>query len=91
MSCAGCEFQNSEQNMVTLLDGTVVCSSCEAWRHETEARALLGPSYNTQLRREYLNEVEKQRGKEAAEGLRLTILELWERRKAGQPLHGKVA
>ena len=37
--CLGCNL--IESSAVTLLDGKNVCSSCPAWRLETEAREVL--------------------------------------------------
>lgn len=54
---------------VTLLDGTQVDSSSEAWRHECEARSVARmPS--TQQRREYIEAVKRARGDSAAAALR---------------------
>ena len=39
MTCLGCN--NIEAHPVPLHDGRVVCSSCEDWRHECEARAIM--------------------------------------------------
>ncbi len=68
--CLGCNA--IETNPVTLDSGHVVCSSCEAWRHECEVRDLArmpGPE-----RVEMLQGIEKQRGaaaaKRVADGLR---------------------
>lgn len=65
----------------TLIDGRQVPSDSEEWRHETEARAVVGrPSLAD--RRMYLDEVERRRGKAAADRLRATMKQLWEARKA---------
>lgn len=77
--CLGCEFTGTHQNMVTLLDGTEVCSSCPAWRHQCEAQYVVDRP-TTQDRRAYLEIVEKKRGFEAANELRATIRELWDMR-----------
>lgn len=79
--CLGCQFTETHQNMVTLLDGTQVCSSCEAFRHETEARYILDRPTLVE-RRQYLEVVERKRGFEAANELRKTIGVIWEQRKA---------
>lgn len=85
MDCAGCNLITSQQ--VRLVDGREVCSSCPAWRHETEARWVLErPS--TIERRQYLDEVERKRGKPAADALRATLLALWEKRKAAREAAG---
>ncbi len=79
-------------NTVTLMDGTVVDSASEEWRHETEARAILNMPTKRQ-RQDFLygrwDEKYKRdrggvlqiRGAEAVKRLEETILALWERRK----------
>lgn len=79
--CLGCQFIDTPQKSVTLIDGRTVCSSCEDFRHECEARMILGRP-TTHDRRIYLEEVERKRGFEAANALRATILQLWEAKKA---------
>lgn len=39
MSCEACTRPDARR--VTLVDGRQVCSYCEAWRHECEARHIL--------------------------------------------------
>jgi len=74
MTCLGCNL--IETAPVTLHTGAVVCSSCEAWRHETEARAIMAlPS--TRERRAWLDGIEHKRGKPAREALQKTIGLLW--------------
>ena len=74
MTCLGCNL--IETAPVTLHDGTTVCSSCEGWRHECEARAIMAlPS--TAQRREWLESIEAKRGKPAREALQNTIKVLW--------------
>jgi hypothetical protein len=71
---------------VKLLDGREVDSSSEDWRHETEARAIAArPTLGE--RRMYLDEVERKRGKGAADRLRRTISELWELRQSAATNH----
>lgn len=81
-ACLGCQY--IETDPVTLHNGTVVCSSCEAWRHECEARWVL-QMRDVRARREYLRKVEQgHRGTppnpERAEALRATMMELWGKR-----------
>lgn len=78
MTCLGCN--NIEVKPVTLVDGTVVCNTCEAWRHECEARMIAGME-TLQQRREYLDIVERRRGKPAADALRVTMMLIWDQRK----------
>lgn len=62
---------------VTLIDGRVVSSASEEWRHESEAR-MVAQRPTLAERRMYLDEVERKRGKEQADRLRATVLLLWE-------------
>lgn len=65
---------------VMLLDGREVDSSSEEHRHECEARYIAArPTLGD--RREYLDLVERKRGKDAADRLRATMKKLWEARK----------
>lgn len=68
---------------VRLLDGRDVDSDSEAWRHETEARAIAALPTLTE-RRAWLEDVERKRGKDAAERLRTTMGLIWEARRAGE-------
>lgn len=89
MSCKNCEHPDARR--VTLLDGREVCSWCEEWRHECEARTVLNfPSLR--MRQEYLygkmsrwgertGGVKQKRGEQALKRLEDTMLELWNRRK----------
>lgn len=64
---------------VILLDGTVVDSASEAWRHETEARAIAAlPSLD--VRRGWLADIERKRGAPAVQALRDTIRQIWKAR-----------
>lgn len=63
-----------------LHDGRQVCTYCEAWRHECEARAVLDlPSIDR--RRAYLDGVGKRRGRKAQFELEATARSIWEARK----------
>jgi len=62
---------------VTLIDGRQVDSASEDWRHECEARAIAARPTLAE-RREYLDLVERRRGKPAADRLRATMKQLWE-------------
>ena len=64
---------------VKLIDGTEVPSDSEAWRHECEARSIVERPTLAE-RRMYLDEVERRRGKDAADRLRRTMSELWKLR-----------
>ena len=66
-------------NLVHLLDGREVPSDSEEWRHECEARAIAALRTLAE-RREWLERVEKRRGKAAADRLRATMKQLWEQR-----------
>lgn len=67
-------------SLVTLPDGRQVDSSSEEWRHTCEAVAITKlPS--TGMRRAWLEDLERRRGKEAADRLRDTIKALWAQRQ----------
>ncbi len=71
-------------NLVRLLDGREVSSSSEHWRHECEARAIAAlPTLNE--RRAWLEAVEKRRGKDAADRLRVTMKALWDAKTRSTP------
>jgi hypothetical protein len=62
--------------MPILLDGREVDSHSEAWRHECEARAI-AKLPTLELRRAWLEDIERKRGLHAAQCLRVTIGEIW--------------
>lgn len=66
-----------------LLDGTLVDTSSEEFRHECEARAVLNMR-GLAWRQDFLAKVEKKRGE--AERLRLqkTMMTLWKRRRTNE-------
>lgn len=64
---------------VRLLDGTEVANDSEAFRHECEARAIAKLPTLAE-RRAWLDDIERMRGKPAADRLRATMRALWERR-----------
>lgn len=65
---------------VTLHDGRQIDSASEDWRHECEARGILRlPTVNE--RRQWLESIEKRRGKAAADRLRATMQALWKPRR----------
>ena len=71
MECLGCNFIASSP--VKLRDGRTVCSQCECWRLECEARYALGlPD-----RRAWLEKVRKRRGEEAYHLLRNEMLAIY--------------
>ena len=69
-------------NTVTLLDGRVVDSACEDWRHETEAR-FIAALPTLQRRREWLRDVATRRGEAHAERLRGAMRAIWDRARHG--------
>lgn len=77
--CGGCE--QIEYKPVTLRTGETVCSSCESWRHECEARTVL-EKMTLSDRQAYLAGVDKVRGLKAGERLRAEVRAQWEARKA---------
>jgi len=72
MDCLGCNYIKTAP--VTLRDGRLVCSSCEAWRLECEARTIL----KRRDRKEYLEKVRQKRGVDAAVELRNEMLAIKE-------------
>ena len=68
MECLGCNFIASSP--VKLRDGRTVCSQCECWRLECEARHALAHHD----RRGYLENVRKKRGDSAYHVLRNEML-----------------
>lgn len=67
---------------VTLLDGTEAPSGSEAWRHECEARAIAALPTLAE-RRAWLEDIERRRGKPAADALRDTMRAVWSARPQG--------
>lgn len=65
--------------LVRLLSGEEVDSSSEAWRHECEGRAIAALPTLAE-RRAWLGEIERRRGKDAADRLRETMRALWSRK-----------
>jgi hypothetical protein len=79
MTCTS--HRSGDGTHVHLVSGEAVCSCSEAWRHECEARHVLGMG-SILGRRQYLIQVEKNRGEKARERLQATILELHQLRRA---------
>lgn len=80
MECLNCS--QIETAPVILRSGRIVCSSCQAWRLECEARHVLTLPH----RREYLDEIKKRRGDEAYQALRNEMVALQEAtRRATEP------
>lgn len=65
----------------TLIDGRRVAPDSEEHRHECEARMVMTIATSA-ARREYLDAVQRCRGKDAADRLRATVAQMWEREKA---------
>lgn len=64
----------------TLVDGRVVSTTSEEWRHECEARAIAAlPSL--EQRRAWLRDIEERRGAAAVEQLRATMSAVWAARR----------
>ena len=71
-------------SLVRLLDGREVPSDSEHWRHECEARAIAALPTLAE-RRAWLEQVEKRRGKESADRLRVTMKLLWDTKTRSTP------
>lgn len=87
MSCLGCNRLETDQ-VAKLIDGTVVCTYCEAWRAECEARHILAIPDKV-ARREYLRGREENgkvvkrgilqvRGEKACQELEALVRRVWE-------------
>lgn len=87
MSCLGCNRLETDQ-VTKLIDGTVVCTWCEAWRAECEARHILSIPDKV-ARREYLRGREENgkvvkrgilqvRGEQACLELEALVKRVWE-------------
>lgn len=63
-------------NQAQLIDGRMVSTSSEDWRAECEARYAL--KMDLTRRRAFIEAVEKQRGKPAADKLRASIKAVWD-------------
>lgn len=61
---------------VTLIDDREVDSASEEWRHEAEARAIAALPTLGQ-RRAWLDNIQSKRGKDEADRLRSTMVDLW--------------
>lgn len=61
---------------VTLIDDREVDSASEEWRHEAEARAIAALPALAQ-RRAWLDNIQSKRGKDEADRLRSTMVDLW--------------
>jgi hypothetical protein len=83
MTCPACAHPR-----VTLLDGSETCTWSEAWRAETEARAVLAIP-DKLARREFLRGAEENgkvvkrgvrqiRGEKACKALEAMVLKVWE-------------
>ena len=72
--CKQCDKPRS----VGRVDGRRVCSHCDAWRNECEARQLL--TMPLDARRHQLQQIEEKRGKEATNLLRETMIVLWQKK-----------
>lgn len=68
--------------MPTLHDGRQVHTNSEEWRHECEARHIMSLP-NADARRDWLDKIERHRGKAEADRLRATVRALWRRRPGG--------
>jgi hypothetical protein len=92
-----CTCSKTDAPRVTLVDGTVACTWCPAWRHECEARHILNlPTLHQ--RQDYLygtmnqfqrmaGGIRQRRGEAAVERLQATMTALWKQRKAEETAH----
>lgn len=61
----------------------VIDTSSEEFRHYTEVKEIIRRFKSVEERREYLDGVEKRRGKDAAEKLKQGLIAEWKRKEAG--------
>jgi hypothetical protein len=89
-----CSCSKPDAARVNLVDGTVACTWCPAWKHECEARHVLNLP-TLAHRQAYLygmpNEfgrmaggIQQRRGDVAMKQLQATMLALWSQRKANE-------
>lgn len=89
MSCAKCIKPDAPR--VTLIDGRQVCSWCEEWRHECEARAILKISPLARRRAHLFGTpgwdgqrkggIEQRRGEAELKRLQNTMTAIWKQRQ----------
>ena len=80
MSCLGANRCETAESMVTLLDGAVVCSSCDLYRNECEAERLMALPMAS--RRAEVKWREQHRPAESVERLKAAMTTIHERRRA---------
>ncbi|WP_441253651.1 DUF7696 family protein [Bradyrhizobium sp. 613_E4_N2_2] len=77
---------NGERHDVTLHDGRVVSNYSAEWRLEVEARWVCRLR-DRWARMNYIRDIEKRRGKDAAEKLKLRVYAVWQSMKAERDLN----
>ena len=78
--CLGCQrLEDSKTNMVTLHDGTRVCTYCPQWMLETYAKQLL--DWPLKKRQDYLKDLEKKKGPESTVALKARMTAIFNSRK----------
>lgn len=81
-----CNRAHAKQGLVTLIDGSQVCTYCPKWIMECEASFIL--TMPLQERRAMLDDREKIRGKDAVEKLKSVMREVHtKQRKAYESDH----
>ena len=80
MTCLGTNLCESAPTMVTLIDGCVVCSSCDLYRNECEAERLM--ALPIVKRRAEVEWREQHRPAESVERLKAAMTTIHERRRA---------
>lgn len=71
-----CDACQRDKTVTLQVGGDTVCTYCERYRHECEARHVCGLA-DQQARRDYLAAVEKHRGHDARWQLEQTARTLW--------------
>lgn len=83
--CLGCLYIETSQ--VTLRDGRIVCSSCDDWRLECEARHVIAMP-TLKARRQYLIKILENRGEKETQRLENEIRQQWEKQGVRpSPIH----
>ena len=82
--CLGCQRLEAGESLVTLIDGRVVCTWCDAWRLEClqrhkDVQRILGYG-SREVRRRALEDVERRDGPLARERLEAAVRAAWAKR-----------
>ncbi len=79
--CLGCGKVHPGAREVRLIDGRLVSSFSEEWRHECEARSILDIP-GVHARQAHLSKIADKRGQKIADRLKATMMVIWNQRQA---------